>query len=59
MMKRILAVGAALLVPLDAGWVSGASGRADLRRALRIAELRDGLLEGRARPTLPRSCSSY
>ena len=30
------------------GWVWGASGKFDLNRALRIAELRDGLLEGRA-----------
>jgi hypothetical protein len=48
MMKRVLAIGVALLVALGAGWVWGASGRSDLTRALRIAELRDGLLEGRA-----------
>jgi hypothetical protein len=48
MMKRILGIGVALVVALGAGWVWGASGRSDLNRALRIAELRDGLLEGRA-----------
>ena len=48
MMKRIVGIGVALLVALGAGWVWGASGRSDLNRALRIAELRDGLLEGRA-----------
>jgi hypothetical protein len=47
-MKRILGVGVALLVALGAGWVWGASGRSELNRALRIAELREGLLEGRA-----------
>ena len=46
--KRILAISVALLVALGAGWVWGASGRSDLSRALRIAELRDGLLERRA-----------
>jgi hypothetical protein len=46
--KRILAISVALLVALGAGWVWGASGMSDLNRALRIAELRDGLLEGRA-----------
>ena len=48
MMKRLLGICVALLVALGAGWVWGASGRSDLTRALRIAELRDGLLEGRA-----------
>ena len=48
MMTRVPAIGVALLVALGAGWVWGASGRSDLNRALRIAELRDGLLEGRA-----------
>ena len=48
MMKRILGVGVALLIALGAGWVWGTSGRSELTRALRIAELRDGLLEGRA-----------
>jgi hypothetical protein len=48
MMKRILGVGVALLVALGVGWVWGASGRSDISRALELAELRDGLLEGRA-----------
>jgi hypothetical protein len=48
MMKRLLGICAALLVALGAGWVWGTSGRSDLTRALRIAELRTGLLEGRA-----------
>ena len=47
-MKRILGIGVALLVALGVGWTWGASGRSDINRALRIAELRDGLLEGRA-----------
>ena len=47
MMKRILGVGMALLVALGVGWVWGASGRSDISRALELAELRDGLLEGR------------
>ena len=47
-MKLILGIGVALLVALGVGWVWGASGRSDINRALRIAELRDGLLEGRA-----------
>jgi hypothetical protein len=47
-MKRILGIGVALLVALGVGWAWGASGRSDVNRALRIAELRDGLLEGRA-----------
>ena len=46
-MKRILGVGVALLVAVGAGWVWGASGRSDISRALRAAELRDGLLDGR------------
>jgi len=48
MMKRILGIGVALLIALGAGWVWGTSGRAELTRTLRIAELRAGLLEGRA-----------
>jgi hypothetical protein len=48
MMKRILGMGVALLVALGVGWVWGASGRSDISRALQLAELRDGLLEGRA-----------
>lgn len=47
-MKLILGIGVGLLVALGVGWVWGASGRADISRALQIAELRDGLLEGRA-----------
>ena len=47
-MKRILGIGVALLVALGVGWAWGASGRSDITRALRIAELRGGLLEGRA-----------
>jgi hypothetical protein len=48
MMKRILGMGVALLVALGVGWVWGASGRSDISRALQLAELRNGLLEGRA-----------
>jgi hypothetical protein len=48
MMKRVLVVGLALLAALGAGWAWGASGRSAINRALRIADLRDGLLEGRA-----------
>ena len=48
MMKRILVMGVALLVALGVGWVWGASGRSDISRALQLAELRVGLLEGRA-----------
>jgi hypothetical protein len=47
-MKLILGIGVALLAALATGWAWGASGRADINRALRIAELRDGLLEARA-----------
>ncbi|HVC18714.1 MAG TPA: hypothetical protein VNE16_01450 [Vicinamibacterales bacterium] len=47
-MKRLLGVGAALLVALGAGWAWGASGKADVNRALQTAELRESLLEGRA-----------
>lgn len=47
-MKLILGIGVALLVALGVGWAWGASGRSDIDRALQIAELRDGLLEGRA-----------
>jgi len=47
-MKLILGIGVALLVALGVGWAWGASGRSDINRALQIAELRDGLLEGRA-----------
>ena len=48
MMKRILGMGVALLVALGVGWVWGASGRSEISRALQLAELRVGLLEGRA-----------
>ena len=48
LMKLILGIGVAVLVALGAGWAWGASGRSDITRALQIAELRDGLLEGRA-----------
>jgi hypothetical protein len=48
MMKRILGIGVALLIALGSGWVWGTSRRAELTRTLRIAELRAGLLEGRA-----------
>lgn len=47
-MKLILGIGVAVLVALGVGWAWGASGRSDINRALRLAELRDGLLEGRA-----------
>jgi hypothetical protein len=47
-MKLILGTGVALLAALGVGWAWGASGRSDINRALRIAELRDGLLEARA-----------
>lgn len=47
-MKRISAIGAALLVALGVGWWWGASGRSDLSRALQVVELRGRLLEGRA-----------
>ena len=47
-MKLILGIGVAVLVALGVGWAWGASGRSDITRALRIAELRGGLLEGRA-----------
>ena len=47
-MKLILAIGAALLVAVGMGWAWGASGKSDISRALQTAELRDGLLEGRA-----------
>jgi Tfp pilus assembly protein PilX len=48
MIKRIVGMGVALLVALGVGWVWGASGSSDINRALRTAELRDSLLEGRA-----------
>ena len=48
LMKLILGIGVAVLVALGAGWAWGASGRSDINRALQTAELREGLLEGRA-----------
>jgi hypothetical protein len=47
MMKRILGVGLAVLVALGAGWVWGASGKSEIDRARKNAELRESLLEGR------------
>ena len=47
-MKLILGIGLALVVALGAGWTWGAWGRSDMSRALRIAEVRDALLDGRA-----------
>ena len=47
-MKRILGIGVALAVALGAGWAWAAWGRSDIARELRIAELRESLLEGRA-----------
>jgi hypothetical protein len=47
-MKRIFRIGVALIVALGAGWAWGAWGRLAIARTLQIAELRDGLLEGRA-----------
>src|SRR5471032_1639692 len=47
-MKLIVGIAATLLLALGVGWAWGASGRSDINRALRIAELRDDLLEGRA-----------
>ena len=47
MMKRILGIGLAVLVALGAGWVWGASGKSEIDRALKSAELRESLLEGR------------
>ena len=46
--KLILGFGLALLVAVAAGWIWGASGRSDSERGLQMAELRAGLLEGRA-----------
>jgi hypothetical protein len=48
MTKLIFGIGVALLVALGIGWAWGAWGRSDINHALRIAELRDDLLEGRA-----------
>ena len=46
-MKR-LGLAAALLVMLLGGWLWGASGRAELVRALRFAEVQNDVLEARA-----------
>jgi hypothetical protein len=47
-MKARLAVAAALVFTLFVGWLSGASGRWALDRALRASELRGDLLEAHA-----------
>lgn len=47
-MKLVVGIGVALLVALGVGWAWGASGKSDINHALRIADLRDSLLEGRA-----------
>lgn len=46
--KLILGIGVALIVALGSGWVWGNSGKSALNHALRVAELRDDLLTGRA-----------
>ncbi len=46
--KRIIGIGVAILLALGAGWAWGASGKADINRALRVAELQNDLLKGRA-----------
>lgn len=48
MTRLILGIGVAVLVALGVGWAWGASGKADITRALRVAELQNGLLKGRA-----------
>lgn len=45
MAKALVAVSGALLLAVLAGWFWGASGHADLERALRASELRDDLRE--------------
>ena len=47
MTKLILGIAVAVLIAFGVGWAGGASGKEDIRRALQIAEIRDGLLEGR------------
>ena len=47
-MKRIVGVGLGLLASFGIGWAWGASGRTVISRALEVAELREGLLEGHA-----------
>lgn len=47
-MKLIVGIGVSLLVALGVGWAWGTTGKSDMNRTLKIAELRDGLLEGRA-----------
>lgn len=48
MINRMAGVGVALLVALGVGWAWGTSGRSAINRVLKIAELRESLLEGRA-----------
>jgi len=48
MPRPLLGVSGALLLALLAGWLWGASGHADLERALRASELRDDLREAHA-----------
>lgn len=48
MTPKHLGMLAALLATLFGGWLCGASGRADLVRALRTAEVHNDLLEARA-----------
>ena len=47
MMKLVLGITVAVFVALGAGWFWGRSGRAELDRALEVAELQKTLLEGR------------
>ena len=47
MMKLVLGITLAVLVALGTGWLWGRSGRAELGRALEVAELQKTLLEGR------------
>ena len=47
-MKLIVGIGLAVLVALGAGWAWGASGKSNFDQALRAAELRNSLFEGRA-----------
>ncbi len=48
MIKRLAGTALALLVALGIGWAWGAWGRSVIKGDLRIAQLRDTLLEGRA-----------
>lgn len=47
-MKLVLGIVIAVLVALGVGWGWGAAGKSDINRALRLAELQNGLLEARA-----------